>query len=207
MSNAGQMQDRIQIFQRIKTSMIAKRPFGAKLVEIDVTLKNNFRIRGDFEIDRFTLHQLNRLLPKEASDNVFLDIRRRRHNRRKSKCRISPNSNRNFHLSRGKIFGKNRTTRSPRHDVDGSALPRSTPQHFAVMLRRNLLPLPMGPQGFVIMNFKPVGSYVAFAGFGVAGDYAWQRDEASGVFGPALQDGELVKREIIFADDVFAWAG
>src|ERR1051326_137870 len=163
MSNAGQMQDRIEVFKRIKPSVIAKRAFSAKLIQINVTLKNNFRIRRNFEVDSFAFHQLNRLLPKEPSNDVFLNIRRRRHNRRKSKRRISPNSNRNARLSRGKIFGKNRPTRSPRHDVRGSALPRSTPQHFAVMRRRNLLPLPMGPQGFVIMNFKPVGSNVAFA--------------------------------------------
>src|SRR5439155_2537345 len=50
-------------------------------------------------------------------------------------------------------------------------------------------------------------AHVALAGFGIARDDAWQRDKASGIFGPALEDGKPIERKVVFADDFFARAG
>src|SRR5690349_23805377 len=74
------------------------------------------------------------------------------------------------------------------------------------MLRANLLSLPMKRSGTFIENLQTIATYVALAGFGVAGDDAWQRDEAAGIFGPALEDRKPVQRKIIFPEDFFAWA-
>ena len=75
------------------------------------------------------------------------------------------------------------------------------------MFRGNFLTLPVRAESFVIMNLEPVRSYVSFSGFRIARDNARKRNEAAGIFRPALQDGKLVERKIIFANYFLAWSG
>ena len=54
------MENRKLVFQRIKARVVAERTFRAQLAERDVAFQHNLSIGGHFEIDRFTLHQLDR---------------------------------------------------------------------------------------------------------------------------------------------------
>jgi hypothetical protein len=76
-----------------------------------------------------------------------------------------------------------------------------------VVFGRNFLPLPVSAKRAGVVDLEAVHSDVAFAGFGVAGNDTRKSDEASGILGPALQDGEVEKGEIIVLDDLFAGAG
>ena len=69
------------------------------------------------------------------------------------------------------------------------------------------LSLPVHAGGAVVVNLQAVHADVAFAGLGIARDYAGESDEAAGILGPALQDGEVEQREIVALDHFFAGAG
>ena len=80
-------------------------------------------------------------------------------------------------------------------------------QHVAVVFGGDFLALPVHAGGGGVINLDAVHADVALAGFGIAGDHAGQRDEAAAILRPALQDGKIQQREILFLDDFFAWAG
>ena len=82
-----------------------------------------------------------------------------------------------------------------------------SPQRFAVVFGSNFLALPVHAGGALVVNLHAIHADVAFAGLGIARDHAGQRDEAAGVFGPALQDGEIQQREVVPLDDFLARAG
>jgi hypothetical protein len=68
------------------------------------------------------------------------------------------------------------------------------------------LALGVESQSVFVVHLKSVHPEISFAGFGVAGGDAGEGDEAAGVLGPALQDGEIEERKIVVADDFFAGA-
>ena len=43
MRDAGNVKNRILVFERIKTGMVAERALGAQLIEFDVTFQHDFR--------------------------------------------------------------------------------------------------------------------------------------------------------------------
>ena len=80
-------------------------------------------------------------------------------------------------------------------------------QGLAVVLRADFLALPVHAGGAFVVDLHAVHADVAFAGLGIAGDHARQRDEAARILGPALQDGKIQQRKIVALDDFLAGAG
>ncbi len=72
------------------------------------------------------------------------------------------------------------------------------------MFGRDLLPLPVHAGGLRIVDLHAIHAYVALSGSRIASNYARQGDETSGVFWPALQNGKLIERKIVTANDFFA---
>ncbi len=72
------------------------------------------------------------------------------------------------------------------------------------MLGALLMCLPMHAGCALVENLDAVAAAIALAGIGVAGENHGQRDEAPGVFRPALQDGVIEKRKIVAADHFLA---
>ena len=64
-------------------------------------------------------------------------------------------------------------------------------QGFAVVFGGDFLALPVHAGGALVVDLHAIHADVALAGSGIAGDDAGQSDEASGIFGPALQDGKV----------------
>src|SRR5882762_8963 len=75
------------------------------------------------------------------------------------------------------------------------------------MLGSNFLALPMHAGGFLVIHLNAVNADVALAGFRIACDHTWERNEASGIIGPALKNGKVEQREFVFEDDFLARAG
>jgi hypothetical protein len=88
MSDASDVKDGIEIFERVETGVIAEGAFGAKFVEIDVTLENDFAGRGNFEVDSFASNEFDRGGAKESGDQIFLDVGRGRNNGGESNCGV-----------------------------------------------------------------------------------------------------------------------
>src|SRR5580704_14052241 len=217
MRDAGDVEDGIEIFQRIEAGVITERSFGAELIEVNVAFQNYLGTGWHFEVYGLAFHQLNRFLAKESGDQVLLYVRRRGNDGGKRDSRLSADRDSHLHLSGGTTVGKNRSARRPRHEIDRSgstggslhnicrALPGRTgegarphtacaggaAQSFAIVFRTNLLPLPVQAGGVLIENLETIHSDVPLAALGIAGDNAWKSDEAACVLGPALQDGEI----------------
>ena len=74
--DAGDVEDGIEIFERVEAGVVAEGAFAAEFVEIDVAFENDLRVGGNFEVHGLALHQLDRLLAEEAGDEIFLDVGR-----------------------------------------------------------------------------------------------------------------------------------
>ncbi len=106
MGDAGDVEDGIEIFERVEAGVIAERAFGAEFVEVDVAFEDDFGVGGDFEIDGFALHQLDRLLAQEAGDEIFLDIGRSGNDGGERDRGIGADGDGDFHFARGAVaFG------------------------------------------------------------------------------------------------------
>ena len=75
------------------------------------------------------------------------------------------------------------------------------------MLCRNFLALPVHAGGGLIINLHTIHTHVALPCFWIAGNHARQGDETASVLRPALENGKIKQRKIIFLDDLFARAG
>jgi hypothetical protein len=59
MSDAGDMEDGIEIFERVEAGVIPEGAFSAEFVDVDVAFEYDFTRGGDFQIDGFALDQLD----------------------------------------------------------------------------------------------------------------------------------------------------
>src|SRR5262249_52960985 len=57
-----------------------------------------------------------------------------------------------------------------------------------------------------VIDLHAIHADVAFTGFGVARDDTRKGDKPTRVFGPALEDGKPVEREVVFSDDFLTGA-
>ncbi len=96
-----------------------------------------------------------------------------------------------------------------RHQFDGSgSIGCGGPDVVAEVFGGDFLPLPVHAGGLAVVDLHAVHADVALAGARVAGNDAGQRDDAAGVAGPGLQNGELVQVDLIAGEDnFFAWGG
>src|SRR5579864_7485881 len=77
---------------------------------------------------------------------------------------------------------------------------------LAVVFCSYFLSLPVHAGGLLVIDLHAIHAHVAFAGFGIASDYAGKRDKASGVFWPTLKNGKFIEREMVAANDFLAWS-
>ena len=66
MGNAIDVENRIQIFEGIKTGVIAEGTLGAEFVEVHMSFQHDFGGGRHFEIDGLALDQLDRLLTEKT---------------------------------------------------------------------------------------------------------------------------------------------
>ena len=100
MGDAGDVEDGIEIFERVEAGVIAERALGAEFVEIDVAFENDFGVGGNFQVDGFALHQFDGLLAEEAGDQIFLDVGRRGNDGGESERGIGADGDGDLHLAR-----------------------------------------------------------------------------------------------------------
>ena len=225
MRDAGDMEDRIVIGQRIEAGVVAEWPFGAHLAQLDVALEHDLRVRGHLQIDGFALHQLDRRLAKKTGDDVLLNLGWRGHDGGECRRRVGADSDRNLHALAAQIgcgHGRHAGDRSRRaraaascgrHDIDAGSrrasrciCSRRHAQPLAEVLGRHLLPLPVHPSGLAVVDLHAVHAHislaVAVAPAWISGDDQRQCDEAATVHGPALQYGKVEHAEAIAPDDL-----
>src|SRR5579863_85270 len=118
--DAGDVEDRIEIFKRIETGMVAERSFGTKFIEMYVPFEHDFTGCRNFEIDGLTLDEINGGAAQKTGDEILLDLWGSRNDGRKSHSRVGADGHGDFHLSRGPLaFGQYAAARTARHDVHG----------------------------------------------------------------------------------------
>src|SRR5262249_48089334 len=83
---------------------------------------------------------------------------------------------------------------------------RGSSQGFAVVFCANFLALPVHTGSATVIDLHAIHADVAFTGFGVARDDTRKGDKPTRVFGPALEDGKPVEREVVFSDDFLTGA-
>ncbi len=145
--------------------MVSEGALAAKFVEIHVAFENDLAGCRDFKVDGLTFHQIDRSSAEEASDQIFLNLRRRGNDRGKSDGRFGADGNGDFHLPRGTFaFGENASAGAARHDVHRSGFSVNRRSHaLARVFRRNFLTLPMHSRGAFIIDLHPVHSQIALS--------------------------------------------
>ena len=208
MRHAGDVENGIQIFERIEAGVIAEGTLGAKFVEIDVALEDDFARCRNFKVHRFTFDQVDRGSAKKSGNEIFFNFGRSGHDRRKGDCRIGADCDRDFHLARRTLtFGDDTSAGTAGHDVDCGRLAFNGGTHpLAGMFGGDFLTLPVHPGRSLVINLHAVHSKIALARLRISRGHAGKSDEASGIFGPALQDGEVEQGKAVAFDDFFAGA-
>jgi hypothetical protein len=54
--DALNVEDRVEIFERVEAGVVSERAFGAEFVEIDVAFEDDLAGCGDFEVDGFAFY-------------------------------------------------------------------------------------------------------------------------------------------------------
>src|SRR5579862_4186251 len=75
------------------------------------------------------------------------------------------------------------------------------------MFGSDLLALPVHSGASGVVDLHAIATDIALAGIGIASNHAWQCDEPSSIFRPALEDGKIQQREIVTFDNLFARSG
>ena len=129
------------------------------------------RAGGHFEIDGHALDHLDAPAREKSAEQQLVEALGHR---------------------RRRAVGQHRL-RAERH---GHLEPLAQPLGDAVVLRAALVPLPVHAGRAAVEHLHAVGADVAHAGFRILREHERQRDEAAAVFGPALQDRQLVERRV-----------
>jgi hypothetical protein len=74
--DAGDMEDRVEIGERVEAGVVAEGAFGAEFVEVDVALEDDFAGGGNFEVDGLALDEFDGGGAEESGDQVFFDVGR-----------------------------------------------------------------------------------------------------------------------------------
>ena len=150
--------------------MVAERPLVAeRLGGVDEALDHDVGVGRNLEVVGFALHHLDRLAAEIAGEQEFIQPVRQRRGGAKRKHRVAAEED------------------GHRHPLAGFVVAAS-------VARGDFLQLPMHAGGRVVVNLHAIHAEVAVAGVGVARDDAGQRDEASAVERPALEDRQVKQR-------------
>src|SRR6185369_11078981 len=196
--NALDVEDRVEVFERIEAGVVAEWALGSKLVELDIALKNDFGSGRHFEVDSLALDEFDGFAAQETGDHELFNFGRRRDDAGEHECWISPDSYGDFHTAGdGFAGGDARTAAGASHHVDGSStgvgfsLGGFGTHALAVMLGADLMSLPVHAGGVAVVDLHPVGANVALASVGIAGDDFRKSDERAAIQGPAFQDWKV----------------
>src|SRR5947199_9019847 len=78
------------------------------------------------------------------------------------------------------------------------------PEHLAIMLRPNLLPLPVHAGALPVIHLHAIHADVALASFWIPRDHARQSYKPPRILRPTLQNWQVLKIKVLFANDFFA---
>src|SRR6185295_1945457 len=174
MRNAGDVKHRKLIFKRVVAGVIAERAFNSQLVRIDVAFQHDLGTCRHFDIYRLAFHHLDRFLAQEPGDHHLVQVFGQRHNRREDRHRIGP-------------YGHSY--------VEPSA---AASLQVAKVLSAVFVNLPMHAGGLFVVNLHAIHPAVSFAGRRVIAEHQRHRYVSAAVFGPALDDWKIEKRELAF---------
>ena len=172
--NAGDVEDRIVVRQRVVAGVVAERPFRAQFAQRDVALQHDLGVGRHFKIAGLALDHLDRTAAQETGDHHLVEIGRQRQDGRVHRRRVGADGDGDVHAF-GLAFG------------------HSAP----VVLRALLVRLPVHAGSALVVNLHPVHAAVALAGIGVARKDHGQRDERTAVARPAGKHRVIVEREAV----------
>ena len=89
MRDRGDMHDRVHVRERVVAGVVAERTFHPLFRQVDGAFNDDLRVLGNFEIDRFGLHQMDRLLAQEPRKKHLVDAGRQGRGRRIGERRIA----------------------------------------------------------------------------------------------------------------------
>ena len=167
------MEAGIFIGQRVKTRMVAERPFHRlRLRRIDIPFDHEIAVGRHINIVGDTLHQFHRAPAQKPCQQVFVHVVRHRSRRSISISRIAAQRYRHGHS------------------------PPGTPVTF-VMTGSGLVQVPVHARRAGIKQLQPVHAHVADSRFGIEGVHQRQRHEASAVARPALEHRQRIERRLL----------
>src|SRR5258708_19655134 len=74
MRDAGEVEDGIEILQRVETSVIAEWALSAEFIKVDVTFEYDFARGGDLQVASFALDEIDWGSAPGSGDWIFLNI-------------------------------------------------------------------------------------------------------------------------------------
>ena len=165
--DGGEVEDRVEVRQRIITGVVAKRPLLAqRFLGVHVALEHDVRVGGNFEIVGKALDQGDRFAAEITREQEFIQPVRQRGGGAKREHRVAAQEHRHRHPPAGFVVAPS---------VPGA----------------DLLQLPMHAGGAVIIDLHAVHADVPRAGIRVPRHHSGQRDESPAIQGPAFLDGEV----------------
>ena len=164
MREAGQVENRIVVGLRVEAGVVAERTFAASLARLDVAFEHDVRARRDFEVDADAFDDLDPPPREKAAEQQFVEALRHRRG-----CAVGEH-----------WLGAER---------DRNLEPPAQSLGYTVMLGAAFVALEVHPGRPPVEHLHAVRADVAHAGLGIFREYERERNEASAVFRPALENG------------------
>jgi hypothetical protein len=166
MGDRGEMKNWIVIEGSIKSGVVAKRSFRAHLAGLDISFEDEVHVGGNFEIHRFTLHQLHGFFADESGEQDFIESIGQGSGCRESVGRIATNGHCHWHSFAALII----------------SLPVPRP---------DLVDLPVHAGRLRVVHLHPVHSQVPLTCVRILRVHARKRNESSTVLRPALENRQI----------------
>ena len=167
MRDGGDVKDRIRLGQRVIAGVVAERAFVAqRFLRVHVTFDDKIGIGGDFEVVGLAFDEFDGFFAEITGQQKFVEAVRQRRGGGKGEHRVAADENAHRHARAGFVIA-------------------------AAVARADLLELPVHAGGAVVVNLDAIHAHVAFAGVGVLGDDARQRDETAAIERPAFLNGKI----------------
>jgi hypothetical protein len=161
--HAFHMQHRKRLDRRVEAGVVTERAFRRAFARFHIALDDHLRVGGYLQRHRQAVDQLDPFAPKEAREEVFVDIAGQR---------------------RARGVGHHRVGTEGYRDREALAEPFGD----GVVGGRVLVDLPMHPELGLGVLLQPIESQVAFAGLGMFGVRQPIGVEDAAVPGPRHQD-------------------
>ena len=181
--DAGDVEHRVVVFERIEAGVIAEGAFAAQLAQLDVAFQDDLGVGGDFQIRGLALDHLDGLPAQEAGA-------------------ASSHPDRAAEVESPNTWWPDRR-RWPRRRPCAWSAPRRDARR-AIMFGALLVGLPVHAGGAAVVDLQAVAAAIALSGIGIAREHHRQGDEAAAVLRPAVQNGKAVEREIVALNHVLA---